>query len=349
MLSGFSLEEYEASTSSSSDEDDGASLNLEIESIVDQALQISESDDQQQKQKPPSSSSLPVPSSVTARSQLITSLATKMQTLPCMPEYVQNAVSKTRHVSTDPYYKNRIQKDNTMYEQYYELKKLNVTTEVGSDVVNKLLQLTHDSHGELSKIAWNPYAEYIFKSRKWRSDFVLKSFSTIVPRHFVIRCHRNELLTYTPKSQGDKKKARGGSIKHHPFVVVFNVYCMGQKDGCPTVFIAGFSSDQLKRLSLGYKGTIDCTMIISGACCHPVGATYGMCRGPDRMKEVKIKVEGDKLKGINALHLPVLMIMYLTCLTRTILLAILRVGHSQDKSNMPSKRRPKRKLLSSMV
>lgn len=295
---GFSLEDYEAS--SSSDEDDGASLNPEIESIVGQALKISESDDKQQ--KPPSSSSLPVPcssslpvpSSVTARSQLINRLATKMQTLPCMPEHVQNAVSKTRHVSTDPYYKNRIQKGDTMYEQYYELKKLNVTTEVGTDVVYKLLQLSHDSHGELSKIAWNPKAEYIFKSRKWRAEFVLKYFSKIVPRHFVIRCHRNELLTYTPESDGDKKKSRGGSIKLHPFVVAFNGYCMGQKDGCPTVFVAGFSSDQLKRLSLGYNGTIDCTMIISGACCHPFGATYGMCRGPDRKKEVKIKVEGDK-------------------------------------------------------
>ena len=116
---GFSLEDYEAS--SSSDEDDGASLNPEIESIVGQALKISESDDKQQKPPfssslpVPCSSSLPVPSSVTARSQLINRLATKMQTLPCMPEHVQNAVSKTRHVSTDPYYKNRIQKGDTMY------------------------------------------------------------------------------------------------------------------------------------------------------------------------------------------------------------------------------------------
>ena len=188
-------------------------------------------------------------------------------------------------------------KNNTEHVQWKNYNNLCIVVGVRREEIDMLLKLTHDDHGKLINVEWNPNGEELFQSTSFRATFLTQHFRRIVPSQFVIRNNKSKIyeedITKLNSIQ-EKKKKRGGSKRKHPYTIYMSGTCWGQKDGCQSTFTSGLPLEQLRLLTSEYQGTVQWTIHLNGACCHPVGASYGSCSGPDWLKEVTSKADGDK-------------------------------------------------------
>lgn len=283
---------YDGASDSSSDSEDEAAVVC-VDATMDMTMDMGASP-----ASTDSNAQLSVPHTAALQNDTeLQDLTTQMQTLPFMPSPLRNQVSNTRHISTVGGYDKKVMKNNTEHVQWKNYNNLCIVVGVRREEIDMLLKLTHDDHGKLINVEWNPNGEELFQSTSFRATFLTQHFRRIVPSQFVIRNNKSKIyeedITKLNSIQ-EKKKKRGGSKRKHPYTIYMSGTCWGQKDGCQSTFTSGLPLEQLRLLTSEYQGTVQWTIHLNGACCHPVGASYGSCSGPDWLKEVTSKADGDK-------------------------------------------------------
>jgi len=123
-------------------------------------------------------------------------------------------------------------------------------------------------------------------ARNQRSNTFRKWFIPATPPHLSLTFDQPFDMEFLVQPDGSTKKPR--RARTHPFAIRLKGYCSARKDGCPTVFVCGFSEQSLKAI-FGNPApeTIQLSMEVYNACAHPKGKRYGELRGEARKQIIE--------------------------------------------------------------
>ena len=198
-----------------------------------------------------------------------------------IPTPIRNSIARVEPKESNPHFdREEIGDGGVMLHIYKTLGRVCISIPTGE--VKDLISVTDQS----------PSWSNAFKSS--RSNMFRKWVTPAVPAHIALTFDQSFCRAFSMGSGG--KRGRGRPRMNGDLILGYTGYCAARSDGCPAIFVVGFSEDSMKTMLLEpLPPNIELVLVVEKACIHVKGHNYGQLRGSERHDVVdKFKEKKEK-------------------------------------------------------